>query len=321
MTAMATATRPAPANGASHNPKEMVYIPIGGKDAIKLTPSIVRDLVSAKTAKGIAASEDDCIKFMMLCRARGLNPFEGDAFLVGYDGKDGPVFSLITAHQAFLKRAELHPEFDGFTSGVVVDDGSGGAVDREGDFTFKDELILGGWARVHFKNRRHPMYKRLSYASRCKDNRFWKSDPAGMICKCAEADALRASFPTLLGGLLSSEEFAAPVIIEAPEPELKPGRQRIAGIRKPEEQPAPVQSAAPANNATFAADGGEPEPADPEAVKQQILNFLDAIAQTTTKAGLTKIGGELKASDLGEEGHKEVMAAWQGKYKTLSETN
>jgi phage recombination protein Bet len=316
-TNQAATTRPA-SNGADS--KAMQYVPLGGKSPIKLSPSIVRNFISATTSKGQTASEQDCIKFMMLCEARGLNPFEGDAFLVGYDGKDGPVFSLITAHQAFLKRAELHPEFDGFESGVVVEDGNGGAIDREGDFTFKDELILGGWARVHFKNRKYSMYKRLSYASRGKDNRFWNSDPAGMICKCAEADALRASFPTLLGGLQSSEEFSAPVFVEASLPEIKPGRQRIAGARKPAQEeasaPAPV-----VNNETFSSDGDDHKPANAETAHASVFEFLDSIGQTTTKAGLTKIGGELKAlaGALGEDGHKEVMAAWQAKYKALSE--
>jgi len=300
----------------------MQYIPLGGKDPIKLTHLNVRDFISAKTKSGKTASEEDCVKFMMLCQARGLNPFEGDAFLVGYDTQDGPVFSIITAHQAFLKRAELHPEFDGFESGVVVEDGNGGAIDRQGDFTFKDELILGGWCRVHFKNRRHPMYKRLSYASRCKDNKFWKDDPAGMICKCAESDSLRSSFPTLLGALYTAEEHAPPdiVVIDSP-PESKPGRQRIAGTRKPAQE-EPAATALPANNATFAADGSEPDGATaaaPEDAKAAVFNFLDAIAQTTTKAVLTKIGGELKAAGLGEEGHKEVMAAWQKKYAELSQ--
>lgn len=35
----------------------------------------------------------------------------------------------------------------------------------------------------------------------------WAVDPAGMICKCAEADALRSSFPTLLGGLYMRDEM------------------------------------------------------------------------------------------------------------------
>ena len=34
--------------------------------------------------------------------------------------------------------------------------------------------------------------------------------PAGQIVKCAEADSLRSSFPTLLGGLMIQEELITP---------------------------------------------------------------------------------------------------------------
>ena len=89
------------------------YFPLNSSDKIKLTSAIVRKFVASKTRSGAEASDVDCMKFMALCKARALNPFEGDAYLQGYDSKDGPKFTLITAHQAFLKRAESNPDFDG----------------------------------------------------------------------------------------------------------------------------------------------------------------------------------------------------------------
>ena len=131
----------------------------------------------------------------MLCKAKRLNPFEGDAYLIGYDSKDGPSFSLITAHQAFLKRAECNDEYDGMESGVIVSNG-GSLVDRIGDFTMDDDKLVGAWARVHFKNRGHAMEKRVKLTTFNKGFGRWNIDPAGMIVKCAEADALRSAFPT-----------------------------------------------------------------------------------------------------------------------------
>jgi hypothetical protein len=122
---------------------------------------------------------------------------------------------LITAHQAFLKRAELHPEYDGMESGVVVERG-GEIVDIQGDFTSAGDKLLGGWARVFFHTRSHPMYKRIRLERFKKPFGIWLDDPAGMICKCAEADALRSSFPTMLGGLYLREEVdnGKPAILE-----------------------------------------------------------------------------------------------------------
>jgi phage recombination protein Bet len=316
--------------------KEMVYTPQGSSKEIKLTVGIVQSLCCARTKSGAVATQADALKFMMLCQARGLNPFEGDAYLVGYDGKNGPEFSMITAHQAFLKRAECHPEYDGMRSGVVVADGDGNAIDREGDFLFDDEVLLGGWATVYFKHRKYPMYKRLSFRSRAKDNKFWNSDPAGMICKSAEADALRASFPTLLGGLYIAEEnretLTLPAAETAPQVDLKPGTQKLMGTLK-QPAPRPTPAADPVHEPEQVADAevvddAQQEPAEltPEqqVAEDDAAGIYDqlkaAIAETTTKAGLTTVGGDLKAalSVLGEARHKDLMSKYQARWAELS---
>jgi len=182
------------------------FVPFGSKDPIKLSIDMVKNLVAVKTRSGKTCSDNDAIKFIAMCKARRLNPFEGDAFLIGYDGKDGPTFSLITAHQAFLKRAEMNPEYDGMESGPIIER-DGKVEEIQGDFHLKDDVILGGWAKVYFKNRSHPMYRRIRLSRFQKTFGIWQEDPAGMIVKCAEADALRSSFPTMLGGLYMKEEL------------------------------------------------------------------------------------------------------------------
>jgi len=185
--------------------KGVEYVPFGGQDKVKLSIAMVKNLIAVKTRQGKTCSDNDAIKFVAMCQARRLNPFEGDAFLIGYDGKDGPTFSLITAHQAFLKRAELHPEFDGMKSGIIVKEDDQ-LKDLEGDFYTDGQVVVGGWATVYFKNRKQPMHKRVRLSRFQKSFGVWQDDGAGMICKCAEADALRSSFPTMLGGLYIKEE-------------------------------------------------------------------------------------------------------------------
>jgi phage recombination protein Bet len=191
----------------------MSFVPYGSSDAIKLSVSIIKNVVAVPTRSGKTCSDRDALKFMMMCQARRLNPFEGDAFLIGYDGKNGPEFSLITAHQAFLKRAEIHPEFDGMKSGIIVldDEDSGKTTEVEGDFHLPNQKIVGGWATVFFKNRSHPIHRRIRLERFNKGFAQWQVDPAGMICKCAEADALRSAFPTMLGGLYMREEVSLDV--------------------------------------------------------------------------------------------------------------
>jgi phage recombination protein Bet len=190
--------------------RSVSFTPFGAADAIKLTVNIIQNLIAIPTKSGKTCSEKDAIKFMMLCRAKRLDPFEGDCFLLGYDSRDGvATFSLITAHQAYLKRAEVHPEFDGMKSGVIVEvegeNGMGLVTDLEGDFHAAGTKLLGGWATVYFKNRKMPMTRRLRLERFKKPFGVWNDDPAGMIVKCAEADALRSSFPTMLGSLKDAD--------------------------------------------------------------------------------------------------------------------
>lgn len=238
--------------------KEIQFVPFGADEQIKLNVAIITKLVAINTKKGHGPSETDCIRFMMLCRARKLNPFEGDCFLQGYDGQDGPVFSLITAHQAFLKRAEVNAEYDGMVSGVIVLDESGQMQNRVGDFTHKGDELLGGWAVVHFKTRKFPTERRLKLQTFNKGYGRWKDDAAGMIVKCAEADALRSSFPTMLGGLYSAEE-SHQVIDVGPgvkSPDFAGPGAPVKALEAPKAPPAPKTVTPPTPAAAKA-----PEPA------------------------------------------------------------
>lgn len=238
--------------------KAMEFIPFGAADKIKLTTQIIQNIVAVPSKSGKTCSERDAVKFMMLCQAQRLNPFAGDAFLIGYDGNNGVAsFSLITAHQAFLKRAEACPEYDGMESGVIIQDKDDSIKEVEGDFHLPDQVVLGGWAKVFHRKRSKPTYRRIRLERFDKGFAQWKDDPAGMICKCAEADALRSTFPTLLGGLYIDGEQQRQVIevnTEAPitprfNRELKPtteengAAERSAAIEA--EQPAkPVRKPA-----------------------------------------------------------------------------
>lgn len=185
----------------------ITYVPLGGKNTVELTMGMVKKFLCTPTKSGNIASDSDIVKFMMLCKARELDPWVGDAYLVGYDSSDGPVFSLITAAQALLKRAEISPEYDGMESGVIVRDESGSIINREGDLVLDGETLVGGWARCFRKDRSKPSYDSLKLSTFSTGKSRWQKDPAGMIVKCAEASALRKAFPTQLGGLYSREEM------------------------------------------------------------------------------------------------------------------
>ena len=225
--------------------KAVEFIPFGASEKIKLTVAMVQTMLAKPTRGGHKCSEGDAIKFMMLCRSRALNPFEGDAYIVGYDGANGPEFSLITSQQAFLKRAEACSEFDGMESGVVVrDEETGSESELHGDYYSTGQIVVGGWARVYRKDRKYPKFEKLRMATFNKGISQWKSNPEGMIVKCAEAAALRAYFPTKLGGLYIAEEMkpanATSITVASPEFTALPEEsERVQEPPKPAEVPNP----------------------------------------------------------------------------------
>lgn len=211
--------------------REVVYKAFHSEDEVRLNVSIIKNLVATPTKQGDLPGDRDCIRFMLLCRARRLDPFEGDAFLLGFRNNQTQQvdWSLITAHQAFLKRAETHPEFDGMESGVIVQVGSD-LKELHGDLV-PDEIdgdkckLFGAWAKVHFKHRKIPMYKRAKLTTYQKNYGYWIKDPAGMITKCVEADCLRSSFPTMMGGMFLREEIdvSSQVTVEERRPDFTKG--------------------------------------------------------------------------------------------------
>jgi len=215
------------------------FIPFGASDAIKLTVGMVKTMIAVKTRSGKFPDDNDCIKFIALCQARKLNPFEGDAFLIGYDTKDGAKFNLITSIQAFLKRAEASPHYNGMKSGIIVERGDK-IVELEGDFYLKGDRVLGGWATVFRKGQEHPISKRIRMERFNRSFGVWAEDAAGMICKCAEADALRTSFPTMLGGMYLPQEMPADANAKVTTPVFSPPESKEPPKEPEPQEPVPA---------------------------------------------------------------------------------
>ena len=173
---------------------------------VKLTPAIVKNyLVSGDKDR---VTDQEVAMFINLCKFQGLNPWLREAFIIKYGSKPA---TLVVGKDAFTKRAERHPQYDGFKAGVIVI--SNGEVQyREGMFALPSEEVVGGWAEVYRKDRSVPVRSEASvmeYAGRKADgtlNSQWQSKPATMIRKVALVQALREAFPEDLGGMYVAEE-------------------------------------------------------------------------------------------------------------------
>lgn len=193
------------------------YVPIGEKESIKLSATLAEKFIINPTKSGAMPDSKTVMGFLMLCKARGLNPYLGDATITGYDTKNGPEFSIITSKAALDKRADLNPDFDGMESGVIVRN-ENGVERREGSIVIDGEKLIGAWASVYRKDRTRPTKHDVNLTAYDQQRARWNSDKPGMIVKCAEAGALRKAFPNSFDGLISREEMKAVVEIAEESP-------------------------------------------------------------------------------------------------------
>lgn len=177
-----------------------------GSEEIKLTPAMVKAYLVSGDASSV--TDQEITMFMMMCKSNHLNPWIREAYCIKYGTQPA---TMVVGKDAFLKRAERHPQYDGMTSGIIVVN-EGGIEYRQGILKFKNEELLGGWAEVFRKDRSHSTRIEVSfeeYAGRKKDgtlNSQWTTKPATMIRKVAQVQALKEAFPDDLGGMYTAEE-------------------------------------------------------------------------------------------------------------------
>lgn len=207
-------------------------------EQIKLTPSIVQQYIVGDSG---TITLPEFKFFTELCKARKLNPFLKEAYCIKYGSNPA---QIVVGKDAILKRAIIHPDYDGMESGVIVQAiGNGEIIERKGTFYLKDEeRLVGGWAKVYRKNWKYPTYCSVSFdevANKKKDgslNSNWAGKGATMVEKVAKVRALRETFIEDLQGMYEAEEMNVP----APEAPSAPSEPEIIVQAEPDEQPIDV---------------------------------------------------------------------------------
>ena len=177
-----------------------------GDEEIKLTPKIVKDYL----AGGAEITLVEFKMFSSLCKARGLNPFLKEAYIIKFGNNPA---QIVVGKDAILKRAILNPNFDGREQGVIVLDASNKEIHKQGTFILQDETIVGGWAKVYRKDWKHPVHITVSLqevAQRKGNGDFnvnWAKKTGTMIEKVALVRALREAFVEDAGGMYDADEL------------------------------------------------------------------------------------------------------------------
>jgi len=213
--------------------KEVTFTANG--QPVKLTLSTVKKYL---TSGGTNITDQEAVMFINLCKYQGLNPWLREAYCIKYGSSPA---TLVTGKEAFLKRADAQPNYDGSKAGIVVVDQDGNITYRDGALVLPNETLVGGWSDVYRKDHSHPKHIEVDlqeYIVRTKDGKIndqWTKRPATMIRKVALVQALREAFPENLGSLYVAEEVGAVEAEGAAMQEMVPVEQ--AEVIQPE----PVQ--------------------------------------------------------------------------------
>jgi phage recombination protein Bet len=206
-----------------------------GDEEIKLSPKIVKDYLTGGQEITLAEFK----MFTELCKARKLNPFLREAYIIKYGNNPA---QIVVGKDAILKRAISHPQFNGREQGIIVQKTDGTIEERMGTFKLPEERLVGGWAKVYRKDWKYPTYITVSFdevAQRKGNgelNHNWATKGATMVEKVALMRALRESFIEDLAGM-NDEIEATPIeqnrTVETPivepqdDPFLKPQDEEV----------------------------------------------------------------------------------------------
>lgn len=166
---------------------------------IKLNPSIVSQFITKGNGK---ITDTEAVNFMQLCKHAELNPFLNEVYLIKFGSQPA---QMVTSKEAFMKRANRQPQYNGYRAGIVVHRGES-IIKKDGQSLYPGEVLIGGWAEVYRKDIEYPASVEVSIDEFNKKQSTWKDMPANMIRKVALVNALREAFPETLGAMYIEDE-------------------------------------------------------------------------------------------------------------------
>lgn len=217
-------------------PTSVTYALANG-DNIMLDAETVKNYLTNGNGQ---VTDKEVAMYVQLCKAQQLNPFLKEAYLIKYSNSTPA--SIVVSKDAFTKRAEAHPQYDGMKSGIIVMSKDGKITEREGAFHLPNENVVGGWARVYRKDKKTETYDSVAYDEYAvKDsngniNTMWRTKPATMIQKVAEVHALRKAFPERLSGMYVEEETDRAQVVSTMSDEDKTEQYDLSGMNEIHEE-------------------------------------------------------------------------------------
>lgn len=229
--------------------------------------------------KGIPT--DEFLLFVEQCQRSGLDPLLKQAYCVPRevkgekllnpdgspkkerwsDGSLHDVYQKITRYEfqpsrdGMLVRANRFPDFLGMQASEVyaeddilityAEDGALSSVRHAFNPAKRKGALVGAWARVA-RHGKLPVLVWADFAAFVQKSPLWKDKPAVMICKVAEAMALRKAYPEAFGGLYIAGERPDDGVHDDEAETPSPSPHPIPRIRAVLPEESATRQAAPA---------------------------------------------------------------------------
>ena len=218
--------------------KEVRYL-VEGREIVLTADLVKKYLVRGH---GELMSGQEVAFFVGICRARGLDPFAGDVYVIKYAANDPA--AIVISIDAVRARARMQDDCLGWTCGVIVQTKEGDIRDTAG-LVLEGQKLVGGWAECTPKGWAVPMRLEVNLAAYIKKTstgtitKFWEPDKQPMmITKVAEMQLLRRIWPAALGKLYLQEEVGIADMGDGPSIDMEPQGNGGAGAweEKPGEE-------------------------------------------------------------------------------------
>lgn len=270
--------------------------------AIKLSFDTVRKfLVSGKAA---LVTDQEIVMYMGMCKARGLNPFKRDCYLVKYTEKT-PAATIVSIDY-YRSRARAQADCLGWESGVIALDKDQVLQFRRGSFMYPGDELKGGWFRAKPKDWTIPFEWSVNLEPFIKKTAdgdittFWREEnQPQQIAKVAESQGLRRLWPDEFQGLYTEgEELDLRDVTPIGEPLAKPKEVESDELVKNPSAEKSVES-----NDTRVPSGGvgggeAPESSSKPSTRNQPGNAGDANKDRDKKAEALAWVGEAPEAEI-----------------------
>lgn len=208
--------------------KEMVYTMDNG-DEMRLTMSMVRQFLVQGHAEYVTDSE--IYYFMHECKARRLNPYLRQCWLIKYSRKDNA--QIVEAIHHKRSKARKAPDCNGWEKGLILKDAKGEIKYSKG-LVLDGEDILGAYFKATPESWKVPYELELNLSGYIKKKQdgsitsFWsKEKQPSQIMKVVESQGLSALWGDTVGNTSIPEELPAAI-------DFTPGKGGMYETESPE---------------------------------------------------------------------------------------